>query len=199
MNIAHLVLSWALAITPLLSISPPEIGVASWYGHPYHGRRTANGEIYDMEQMTAAHPTLPFGTRVRVSNPENHKSVEVRINDRGPFVEGRILDLSHAAARAIDLVDPGVTQVQVEVIELPGDGGAGLFGVQVGAFLDRRNAERYVELMRSRYGAARLTMRDGDPVFWRVQVGREATEDGARALAARIRRASGAAFVVRLD
>src|SRR5262245_56577220 len=73
-----------------------ETGVASWYGHPYHGRRAANGEIYDMEKMTAAHRTLPFGTWVRVRNLENNKTVDVRITDRGPFVGGRIIDLSHA-------------------------------------------------------------------------------------------------------
>ena len=202
MNLPHLALSLVLAIAPLVSTAwPPETGVASWYGHPYHGRRTADGEIYDMEQMTAAHRTLPFNTRVRVANPGNGKTVEVRINDRGPFVDGRIIDLSHAAARAIGLVEPGVTPVLLEILEEPADGAAASFGVQVGAFLDRANAERFVEAMRECYGAARLTVRDGEPVFWRVQVGAEATEQGARALAARLRRelGQGAAFVVRLD
>src|SRR5438270_4761933 len=80
-----------------------ETGIASWYGYPYHGRRAANGEIYDMEKMTAAHRTLPFGTWVRVKNLENDKTVDVRITDRGPFVRGRILDLSHAAADSIEM------------------------------------------------------------------------------------------------
>src|ERR1051325_12212445 len=78
-----------------------QTGVASWYGYPYHGRRAANGEIYDMEKMTAAHRTLPFNTWVRVRNLTNNKTVDVRINDRGPFYDGRIIDLSHAAARSI--------------------------------------------------------------------------------------------------
>ena len=75
-----------------------ETGLASWYGNPYHGRRAANGEIYDMEQMTAAHRTLPFNTWVRVQNLENHRTAEVRITDRGPFVDGRVIDVSRAAA-----------------------------------------------------------------------------------------------------
>src|SRR5205809_354064 len=93
-----------------------ESGVASWYGHPYHGRRAANGEIYDMEKMTAAHRTLPFGTWVRVRNLENRKTVDVRITDRGPFVGQRILDLSHAAAKSIDMIGSGVVKVKLTVI-----------------------------------------------------------------------------------
>src|SRR5271165_445629 len=93
-----------------------EDGIASWYGHPYHGRPAADGEIYDMEKMVAAHRTLPFDTWVRVYDLDNSKSVEVRIIDRGPFVDGRIIDLSHAAARAIDMVGPGLANVRLEVI-----------------------------------------------------------------------------------
>src|SRR5271165_6580592 len=80
-----------------------ETGVASWYGHPYHGRPAADGEIYDMEKLVAAHRTLPFNTWVRVTNLTNGKTVDVRITDRGPFIDGRVIDLSHAAARAIDM------------------------------------------------------------------------------------------------
>src|SRR5271165_285310 len=93
-----------------------EEGIASWYGIPYHGRQAANGEIYDMEKMTAAHRTLPFGTWVRVTNLTNGKTTEVRITDRGPFIDGRIIDLSRAAAREIDLLIPGIVQVRVDVI-----------------------------------------------------------------------------------
>jgi len=93
--------------------------LASWYGHPYHGRQAANGEIYDMEKLTAAHRTLPFDTLVRVENLTNRKTVEVRITDRGPFVGERIIDLSHAAARAIELVGPGTARVRLEVLRNP--------------------------------------------------------------------------------
>jgi rare lipoprotein A len=96
-----------------------EEGLASWYGRPYHGRQASDGEIYDMEKMTAAHRTLPFQTWVRVTNRQNGLAVEVRITDRGPFVEGRIIDLSKAAARQIQLLGPGVTAVRLEVINPP--------------------------------------------------------------------------------
>jgi rare lipoprotein A len=93
-----------------------ETGSASWYGVPYHGRRSANGEIYDMEKFTAAHRTLPFDTWVEVTNLVNKKHIDVRITDRGPFVNGRIIDLSLAAARELDMVASGVAKVQIKVI-----------------------------------------------------------------------------------
>jgi rare lipoprotein A len=213
-------------------IGGTETGVASWYGHPYHGRHAANGEIYDMEKMTAAHRTLPFGTWVRVRNLENNKTVDVRITDRGPFVGGRILDLSHAAAASIDMIGPGLAKVKITVIRaqeavlarqeiaaatqpapppLPPPAvtppitpvAADRFAVQVGAFSDKRNAERVRSAMERAYGRAVIVMRDARPVQWRVLVGREETEGGAEALAARIRSdpaaQAGSAFVVRLD
>lgn len=96
--------------------TPPE-GPASWYGVQYHGRRAADGSRYNMYEMTAAHPTLPFGTRVRVTNLTNDRRVEVEITDRGPFVEGRIIDLSYAAAQALGMVGAGVTRVRLEVLD----------------------------------------------------------------------------------
>jgi len=178
-----------------------ESGQASWYGHPYHGRRAANGEIYDMETMVAAHRTLPFSTWVRVLDLDNGKTVDVRIIDRGPFVDGRIIDLSHAAARAIDMIGPGTARVRLEVIRAPASAAPGAFAVQVGAFRDRVNAERVRSRMASQYGSARLLERPENPGIWRVMVGSESTEDAAQTLAARIRQESGEknAFVVRLD
>ncbi len=93
-------------------------GVASYYGEDFHGRKTSNGEVYDMYAMTAAHRALPFDTRVLVTNLDNGKKVTVRINDRGPFVEGRIIDLSYGAARKIGMVGPGTARVRLEVIEM---------------------------------------------------------------------------------
>jgi peptidoglycan lytic transglycosylase len=178
-----------------------ETGVASWYGHPYHGRPAADGEIYDMEKMTAAHRTLPFDTMVRVVNLSNNKSVEVRITDRGPFVDGRIIDLSHAAASAIDMIGPGTAEVRMEVLSLPEITAPALFAVQVGAFRDKLNAEHVRARMAAQYGPARLVRRDDTPTIWRVLVGAEKTEDGAAALKTRIRKESGErnAFIVRLD
>ena len=96
-----------------------EVGMASWYGAPHHGRRTASGEVFDMNQLTAAHRTLPFGTRLLVTNRETSQSAEVRVNDRGPFVQGRILDVSYAAARLLGAVGPGLIPVRVRVLSLP--------------------------------------------------------------------------------
>src|ERR1700748_1907149 len=104
-----------------------ETGVASWYGHPYHGRQAADGEIYDMEKLVAAHRTLPFQTWVRVRNLRNDKTVDVRIIDRGPFVDGRIIDLSHAAAQQIELIGPGVSEVELTIISAPPNPEAALF------------------------------------------------------------------------
>jgi rare lipoprotein A len=100
-------------------IGETQTGIASWYGVPYHGRRSANGEIYDMEKLTAAHRTLPFDTWVEVTNLSNNKRVDVRITDRGPFVNGRIIDLSLAAAREIDMVTAGILRVRIKVIRKP--------------------------------------------------------------------------------
>ncbi len=178
-----------------------EKGIASWYGHPYHGRPTASGEIYNMYDMTAAHRTLPFGTRVTVHDFENGQDVTVRINDRGPFVEGRIIDLSYAAAQAMHM--PGIAQVYLEILGL-GEGGAvpGIFAVQVGAFRNQSNAERLKERIESQFGPVVIQDFDrGDGVFYRVRVGRESSEDAARSLAQSLREANLATdtFVVRLN
>lgn len=185
----------------MVKVGMTEMGVASWYGHPYHGRAAASGEIYDMEQMTAAHRTLPFHTWVRVHDLDNGRTVDVRINDRGPFVDGRIIDLSRAAARSIEMLGPGTAKVRLEVVRTAGTSQPGRFAVQVGAFRDKANAERLRADMQRRYGTARLMLRDGNPPVWRVVVGDEASEDGAGALAGRVRAETHAraAFVVRLD
>jgi rare lipoprotein A len=191
---------------PPAAIGNTETGIASWYGHPYHGRQAADGETYDMETLVAAHRTLPFNTWVRVKNLSNSKTVDVRIIDRGPFIEGRIIDLSHAAAQVIDLIGPGVAQVQIEIIAPPQMASgrapeAPLFGVQVGLYAFRVNAERVQQNMQTRYGSARLVARQGRSTTWRVIVGRENSQETAEALAARIRGAENLpeAFVVRLD
>ena len=171
-------------------VGSTETGVASWYGHPYHGRRAANGEIYDMEKMTAAHRTLPFGTWVRVKNLDNNQTVDVRITDRGPFVGGRILDLSHAAAVSIAMVGPGIAKVKITVIPAPAvietaaaapvqplspPAAPEIFAVQVGAFADRNSAELIRSSMERLYGSAKIVMRDGRPVLWRYWSAAEAT------------------------
>jgi rare lipoprotein A len=177
-----------------------ETGLASWYGHPYHGRPAANGEIYDMEGFTAAHRTLPFGTWVRVVNLTNDKTVDVRITDRGPFVENRIIDLSHAAAGAIGLIGPGVARVRLDILSAPATAAAqNWYAVQAGAFLDQDRAERVRAALEREYGSAHLVFRPGSPPMWRVLVGRAPSETAANVLAQRIGQKEGTAFVVRLD
>jgi rare lipoprotein A len=190
-----------VAPLPAPAAASVEEGVASWYGHPYHGRPSASGEIYDMEKLTAAHRTLPFGAWVRVLNLDNQKRVDLRINDRGPFVAGRVIDISHAAAREIAMIGPGTARVRVEVISLPAHLEPSLFAVQVGAFQNKSNAEQICRDMQRKYGSARLVLRPGDPPRWRVLVGAEPTQVGAGALRDRIRaeKHDHAAFVVRLD
>lgn len=181
-----------------------EEGIASWYGYPYHGRPTSSGEIYNMYDLTAAHRTLPFGTRVRTHNLDNGQAVEVRINDRGPFIEGRIIDLSYAAAQAIGMVRAGTARVRLEILgpaALPSPE-PGVYAVQVGAFRDRDNAERLKVRIESQKGPVVIQSFDrGDGLFHRVRVGRESTEDAARALAGQLRQAGLATetFVVRLN
>ena len=177
-----------------------EVGVASWYGRPFHGRQAANGEIYDMEKLTAAHKTLPFGTWVRVTNLSNNKTVEVRITDRGPFIAGRIIDLSHAAAQEVELIGPGVAQVRLEIVNAPRMQLAGsLYSVQAGIFQDRNQAERLREGLEKQFGATRLIYKDGRPASWRLLVGVEDTMDDAKLLASKIQSEVGSGFVVRLD
>ena len=178
-----------------------EEGIASWYGRPYHGRPTASGEIYNMYDMTAAHRTLPFGTRVKVHDLGNGYDVDVRINDRGPFVAGRIIDLSYAAAQTMHM--PSIAQVRLEILGYgAGAATSGIFAVQVGAFKDRSNAERLKERIESQFGPVIIQDFDrGDGLFYRVRVGRETSEDAARSLAQSLRRANLATetFVVRLN
>ncbi len=163
---------------PVARVGAVEEGIASWYGEPYHGRRTANGEVYDMEQMTAAHPTLPFETWVSVRNIGNRQSTQVRITDRGPFVKGRIIDLSRASAQEIDLVRLGVAKVKLTVIEQPRSYGRGKqFTVQVSTARTRQNAEQLERPLRKSYDAVtiryRTPMANGNtPESWRILVGR---------------------------
>ena len=161
-------------------------GIASWYGKDFHGKKTSNGERYDMYAMTAAHKTLPLGTYVRVYNLENNRQVEVRINDRGPFVRGRIIDLSYSAAKEIGIVGPGTARVEVVALGTPvatgggtdrsfvqGDYYSGNFTYQVGAFANRDNAERLKGTLDKKYRNAHITVFDrGDQVFYRVRVGK---------------------------
>lgn len=180
-----------------------ETGIASWYGHPYHGRRAANGEVYDMYKHTAAHQTLPFETWVRVLNLDTNRTSEVRITDRGPFVKGRIIDLSRVAAEQIGMIGSGIAKVRIEVIQPPRLDDGPFFGVQVAAFVERQAAERLRDRLEKRYGPTQVIRRDGPSVVWRVITGHERKVGDAESIAERLRvdKVDGApdAFVVPLE
>lgn len=136
----------ARAAAPPAPVAPGwrEEGVASWYGDPFHGRLTASGEVYDMDGMTAAHRTLPFGTLVRVENLDNGRSVELTVNDRGPFARGRVLDVSRRGAEVLGMIGPGTARVRITVREVPAD----CRDVQVGSFRERGNAVSLADRIR---------------------------------------------------
>jgi rare lipoprotein A len=177
-----------------------EEGNASWYGNPFHGRRASNGEIYDMYKLTAAHRTLPFETMVRVTNLNNRKSTTVRITDRGPFVDNRIIDLSQAAAREIESIGPGVVPVRLEVLGNV-DVTSGFFTIQVGAFRDHANAERLRDRLSASYTPIFIQQYDSpDGTFYRVRVGKISGEDAAHDLGEQLRSKEGfTPLVFRLD
>ena len=177
-----------------------EEGNASWYGPPFHGRRSSNGEVYDMNKLTAAHRTMAFNTMVRVTNLSNGKTVVVRITDRGPFIENRIIDLSKAAAQEIESIGPGVVPVRLEVVS-GNDPFGGYFTVQVGAFKERENAERLRDRLDPLYSPAtiqQVALDDG--MFYRVRVGRVSGEQAAQRFADDLKVREGFhAMVIRLD
>ncbi len=201
-------------------------GYASWYGYPYHGRKTASGEVYDMYQLTAAHKTLPLGSLVLVSNQDNGREVEVRINDRGPFVEGRVIDLSYAAAKQIQMVGPGIALVKLSLLDtlnrMPPAGAptatpavvlasTTLPAVRAAASVAATPIARYtvqVGAFRERDNATRLQeeiLQRHVPVMvapagdlYRVLVGAEVSETAAQSLAASLRKEHFAGTVVPL-
>ena len=180
-----------------------EFGMASWYGKDYHGRRTANGEIYDMYAMTAAHLTLPFNTVVRVTNLENGKKVELRINDRGPFVAGRVIDLSHTGARAIDMLPKGTARVTLEAT-LSAAGGAssieGVFAIQVGAFEEKQNADRFQVQLQKKYANVHTVLWESNiKRLYRVRFGAFRTEAEARRYLEVLKKDDLPGYVVRED
>lgn len=182
-----------------------QLGVASWYGPGFHGRRTASGEVYDQDALTAAHPSLPFGTRVRVTNLDNGRAVEVRINDRGPFVGGRAIDLSRAGARVIGLIGPGIGRVRIETVPVavvaraapaetlampaPVVDPARAYVVEVARLGDATRAERLRAVLAGRFPDAEVAAAfvPGDGRY-RVHLGPFRGEDEARAHAERVTR-----------
>jgi len=192
-------------------------GIASWYGQKFHGRTTSNGEIYDMYAMTAAHKTLPLGTHVKVTSKKNGKSIIVRVNDRGPFIQDRIIDLSYTAARSLEMVGPGTVPVRVEAIQVAQehtvkgittweaeaipDFRHGSFTVQVGAFQTLDNAHKKAEIIRQEFDTVRVQhARLSQNGYYRVQVGQFTDLIEAHLVASQIRDKGGRdVMVVALD
>jgi rare lipoprotein A len=178
-----------------------EVGLASWYGAPYHNRRGSNGEVYDMNAMTAAHLTLPLGSIVRVTNLKTEHTAIVRITDRGPFVNGRILDLSLAAAKALDVYLPGTAKVRLEVLQAPAplDIG-GRWAVQIGSIAGKKEAAELAEHLQRRYQTAQVLKFESPVGGWWVRV-RVMNDDRERAtaLARETETPDGSVFLVRLD
>jgi len=178
-----------------------ETGIASWYGAPYHNRRGSNGEVYNMHASTAAHRTLPLGTIVRVTNLKTGNATLVRITDRGPFVDGRVIDLSLAAAKKVDVWRAGLAEVKVEVLRTPvAINTGGRWAVQIGGFPDEDTASKLQDRLQRRYHTAKVTT-FGSPVGdWWVRV---RVLDDARTRAEEVVRdtqtGEGSIFLVRLD
>ena len=191
-----------------------EDGVCSWYGPDFHGKATSNGETYNMYAMTAAHKTLPLGCYVRVHNKANGRETVVRINDRGPFVKGRIIDLSYAAAKDLGVVGPGTAPVRIEALGFrsgrvdghdtyrqPKSYDVGPFAIQVGAFTVAVNAQRLAARMQSRYGYAEVQKGwVGGRLFYRVRVGKYPTVEAAEGAKGSFERGGyPSCFVVAID
>lgn len=175
-----------------------ETGVASWYGPDFHGKKTANGERYDMYQMTAAHRILPMNTRLTIRNLDNGRTTTVRVNDRGPFVNNRIIDLSYAAAKELGVVGPGTARVYLQTIAGQRLQYVGPFYVQYGAFVVRENAARLQQRLIGRgYRGTRIARGDvHGTTYWRVQLGAFATLQEAEAQRTRLASESPGCFII---
>jgi rare lipoprotein A len=173
--------------------------MASWYGEPFHGRRTANGEIYDMHGISAAHKELPLGTIIHVTNLENGRQLQMRVNDRGPYIKGRILDLSYGAAQKLDVVRAGLAKVEIRVVEVgegrPGPALTSRYTIQVGAFGDRDNALKLQRALTAEYAAVEIVPGEG---LHRVRVGNFKERSEAEKVRKKLRRRGLAAIIVPL-
>ena len=195
-----LLLSLAACSVPPSQVRPPlssdepvtQTGIASWYGPGFHGKATASGAVYNQNDLTAAHQTLPLGTRIMVTNLENGRATELLINDRGPFVKGRIIDLSYAAAESLGMIAPGTIPVRLEVIDSPQkihfiptslD-----YTLQVGSFAQLENAQNLRDRLAKSYSdVSIIPLQAKDVTYYRVQLGnfsnRAAAEERARQVA----------------
>lgn len=193
--------------SPQRVVTPPfpssklvQTGVASWYGPGFHGKRTSNGEIYNQYELTAAHPTLPLGSRVMVTNLSTNQSVEVRVNDRGPFVGGRIIDLSYAAARGIGVYEPGTARVRVEVLSAAAPTLKVAYAVQLGSYTDAEKASALKAYLIRRYHDVYISPRSTGLVrYYQVRLGPFPQREVAVARAREVAQAGITAIIVEED
>jgi rare lipoprotein A len=178
-----------------------ETGLASWYGPPYHNRRGANGEVYNMNAMTAAHRTFPLGSIARVTNVKTGQTALVRITDRGPFIPGRILDLSLAAARKLNVWQPGVAQVKVELMQATAPlASGGKWAVQIGGFSGEKVARKFANHLTRRYHTSNVLCFPSPAGDWWIRVRvLDDDHDRAQKLVTETATPQGAVFLVRMD
>ena len=196
------VISLAACSLPPSRIPPPvtasrasQTGIASWYGPGFHGKATASGVIYNQHELTAAHQTLPLGTRVLVTNLDNGRSIEVLINDRGPFAKGRIIDLSYAAAETLGMIGPGTIPVRIEVVDSSTEKISVIkdsldYTLQLGSFSVLENARQLRDLVASQFSeVAIVPLNTSTSTFYRVQLGKFSTRSSAEEQARRLTQA----------
>jgi rare lipoprotein A len=194
---------WLAACSLPASRIPPPVtaprasqhGIASWYGPGFHGKTTASGAIYNQHDLTAAHQTLPLGTRVLVTNLDNGKSIEVLINDRGPFAKGRIIDLSYAAGESLGMIGPGTIPVRIEVVASGADKISLIkdsldYTLQLGSFSVLENARQLRDLVASKFSEVSIVpLNTSTSTYYRVQLGKFPTRSSAEEQARRVTQA----------
>lgn len=175
-----------------------ETGTAGWYGKELHGRKTASGEVFDLYGLSAAHRTLPLGTVVHVTNLDNFKSINVRINDRGPFIKSRFLDLSYGAAKELGFVAQGIARVRIETLDAVRD--RAQYTVQAAVFTEEENARMLKERLNTKFEVVTIVPFDTNIArFYRVRVGAYASEERAELVAGKLTREGLEPIVVRKD
>jgi peptidoglycan lytic transglycosylase len=181
-------------LPPAANSHVSQTGIASWYGPGFHGKATASGEVYNQDDMTAAHQTLPLGSKVMVTNMENGRTAEVLVNDRGPFAKGRIIDLSYAAAQSINMVGPGTALVRLDVIDSPvplrSIRPALDYTLQLGSFSQLENARQMRDRIVKSFDSVVITpLQSKEATYYRVHLGNFSDRSAAEAMAKQISRA----------
>jgi rare lipoprotein A len=195
---ASAVTSSATAPAPISTAASRETGTAGWYGKEYQGKKTASGEVFDMNGLTAAHRTLPLGTVIRVTNLDNFKNVKIKINDRGPFTESRILDLSYGAAKELGFVAEGTARVQIEIVDAGRE--PALYTVQAATYTEEENARLLKFRLSKKFEVVTIVPFETNVArFYRVRVGSYTSEERAEQVASKLTREGLEPIVLRKD